>query len=69
MSTILFHPSRLVYELGLHNARSLNDALIESGIFENTGDLQTQNVVPDVPRVMLRPAADRRRRAEMRRSA
>ncbi|CAN5884406.1 hypothetical protein BH18ACI5_BH18ACI5_26720 [soil metagenome] len=61
MSTILFHSSPLVVQLGLHNAprpledngRRLNGA---------PGVDNEQAMIPKGPRVMLRLAADRRKR-------
>jgi hypothetical protein len=68
MSTILFHSSPLVAQLGLHNGGSRTENGQNS--IAATGQENARPMIPDVPRVMLRPAPDRRRRThDIQRSA
>jgi len=69
MSTILFHSSSLVYELGLHNARRSGADAADNRPEKDIGVRQTLPAPSDGTRVTLRRVHDRRRRVDLQQSA
>jgi hypothetical protein len=62
MSTILFHSSPLVVQLRLHNGASTGEGSARDS--SEAVALDAALRIPEVPRVMLRRAPDRRKRVE-----
>jgi hypothetical protein len=69
MSTILFHSSSLVYELGLHNGRRLQWDGVENGPSPDKTVIDSLTAASEAPRVMLRRARDRRGSVDLQQSA
>ena len=69
MSTILFHSSSLVYELGLHNGRRLQRDDVENGASPDKTVIDSLTAALETPRVMLRRARDRQGRVDLQQSA
>ena len=69
MSTILFHSSSLVYELGLHNGRRLQRDGVENGASPDKTVIDSLTAALETPRVMLRRARDRQGRVDLQQSA
>ena len=69
MSTILFHSSSLICELGLHNARRLEADAANNRPEKDISVRQALTAASDGTRVMLRRAHDRRRPVDLQQSA